>query len=150
MSTIIAILTTISTVCGALVTIIGFLTLILKKPKKWIQNITQEECAKKYKELKCYVNQRDEEIREDFLEEIQEIKSGVKDIKKQLNEQDKTDIATLRHEITTIYLTYKDQKKIPSHIKQDWLSLYERYVQGGGNSYIKTITETMENEWTEE
>ena len=70
MSTIIAILTTISTVCGALVTIIGFLTLILKKPKKWIQNITQEECAKKYKELKCYVNQTDEEIREDFLEEI--------------------------------------------------------------------------------
>ena len=146
----IAILKTISAICGACVTIIGFISLILKKPKKWISDMAQKECEIKSKELKKYINEKVQKTNQKHDEDISEIKNGINEIKSKLNDKDRTDLATLRHEITTIYFEYKDKKKIPTYVKQDWLSLYESYIASGGNSYIKTITQTMENEWEEE
>ena len=51
------------------------------------------------------------------------------------------DLAIIRNTITHIYFKYKDEKKIPHYEKENVLSLYGRYEELGGNSYIKTIIE---------
>ena len=52
MTEIISLLLTISGVCGAIVTIIGCVTLLAKKPKKWIQNLIKETELDSQKEIK--------------------------------------------------------------------------------------------------
>lgn len=121
------ILTTIGGICGTLVTIIGFFTLILKKPKEWIKRIALDTHNEHMKDVTELLNQ----------------------INENTEKQKKINLALLRHEITALYFRYKDSEEIPSYVKQDWLSMYERYTMLGGNSYIKTITRTMEEEWEE-
>lgn len=121
------IISTIGGICGALVTIMGFLTLLLKKPKEWIKKIALD-------------------THNEHMDETIEL---LKKINSNLEEQKKTDLALLRHEITSLYFKYKENKEIPSCAKQDWISMYERYLLLGGNSYIKTITDIMTHEWKE-
>jgi len=55
------------------------------------------------------------------------LSNGQAQIMKRLDESDKTDIVTLRHDITDIYYKYKDTKILPAYIKQSLLDMYERY-----------------------
>lgn len=118
------IITTIGGVCGALVTITGFITLILKKPKSWIKKIAKET----------------------YNEEIKEMIDLLKNIENKLESQQKADVCSLRHAITNIYERYKDSKTLPVNIKQDLCNLYESYTELGGNSYVHQIYEDM-MEW---
>lgn len=122
-----AILSTIGGACGAIVTIAGFISLVLKKPKAWIEKTVID-------------------VHNEQMVEVTEL---LKTINDNIEEQKRSDLALLRHEITSLYFEYKDSKEIPSYAKQDWLSMYERYTLLGGNSYIKTITTMMEEEWEE-
>lgn len=125
---IFTIITSIGGVCGAIVTIIGFFTLIAKRPKNWIKKIA-------------------EDVHNDNMSSIVE---SLQKIEKGLELNDQSTLCILRHSITNLYYKYKDKKSIPTFAKQDWIRMYDRYIALGGNSYIKTITEVMENEWEEE
>jgi hypothetical protein len=100
--------------CGALITIMGFLGVILKKPRKWITDIMKEATKDEFDKIHVFINKTE-----------------------------KTDLTTLRHEITLIYEKYRDKKEIPMRMRENLCSLYEDYVQRGGNSYVKTIYEEM-------
>ena len=100
--------------CGALITIAGFLGVILKKPRKWIADTVKEATKDEFDKIHTFINKTE-----------------------------KTDLTTLRHEITLIYEKYRDKKEIPMRMRENLCSLYEDYVQRGGNSYVKTIYEEM-------
>lgn len=100
--------------CGALITIVGFLGVILKKPRKWIADIIKEATKDEFDKIHVFIDKTE-----------------------------KTDLTTLRHEITLIYEKYRDKKEIPMRMRENLCSLYEDYVQRGGNSYVKTIYEEM-------
>lgn len=100
--------------CGALITIVGFLGVILKKPRKWIADIIKEATKDEFDKIQIFIDKTE-----------------------------KTDLTTLRHEITLIYEKYRDKKEIPMRMRENLCSLYEDYVQRGGNSYVKTIYEEM-------
>lgn len=100
--------------CGALITIVGFLGVILKKPRKWIADIIKEATKDEFDKIHVFIGKTE-----------------------------KTDLTTLRHEITLIYEKYRDKKEIPMRMRENLCSLYEDYVQRGGNSYVKTIYEEM-------
>lgn len=100
--------------CGALITIAGFLGVILKKPRKWIADIVKEATKDEFDKIHVFIDKTE-----------------------------KTDLTTLRHEITLIYEKYRDKKEIPMRMRENLCSLYEDYVERGGNSYVKTIYEEM-------
>lgn len=119
-----AILTSIGGICGTLVTIIGFISLVLKKPKAWIKKIALET----------------------HNEQMKEVIESLKNIEQKLDAHKNADICSLRHEITSIYEKYKDSETLPINIKQDLCSLYENYISLGGNSYVRQIYDDM-MEW---
>lgn len=104
----------IGAACGALITIAGFLGVILKKPKKWIADIVKEATKNEFDKIHVFIDKTE-----------------------------KTDLTTLRHEITLIYEKYRDKKEIPMRMRENLCSLYQDYAQRGGNSYVKTIYEEM-------
>lgn len=112
---------------GGMFSIISLGALIMKKPKKWLSNL----------------------IKESTSEKLDEMNKDIKEIRQTLKNSEETDRSLLRHDITALYHKYKDEKKIPVYAKQDWLSMYERYVELGGNSYVKNITHIMNTEWEE-
>lgn len=104
----------IGAACGALITIAGFLGVISKKPRKWIADIVKEATKDEFDKIHAFIDKTE-----------------------------KTDLTTLRHEITLIYEKYRDKKEIPMRMRENLCSLYEDYVQRDGNSYVKTIYEEM-------
>lgn len=115
----------IGSAIGILLTIGTFITLITKKPKEFLKKALREECT---------AATRDMDNR---------LSNGQSEIIRRLNESDKTDIVSLRYDITWIYYQYKDTKVLPAYIKQSLLDMYERYQTLGGNSYVHTIVEEM-------
>lgn len=138
------ILKTIGGAAGAIITLAALWGMIFKKPRDWIKKIAKEAAAEAYEERGIKEGENTNQINKD----MSDIKAVLDDIKGQLNAQNQNDLVMLRHEITTLYVAYKDEKRIPTRAKQDWLSLYERYTRLNGNSYVKTITQNME-EWEE-
>ena len=55
------------------------------------------------------------------------------------DEQKRVNIAALRHDIIQTFETYKDEKKIPTHIYESTGYLYDRYKECGGNSFIDNM-----------
>ena len=106
---------------GGILSIITFITLILKKPKQWLQQLIKETTQNNFDEIK---------------EEFNKIHD--------FNDREKrTSLNILRHNITVIYERYKTDKKIPSRVKEDLCILYEDYDSRGGNSYVHTIMGEM-------
>lgn len=121
MTELVQIILGVSGVCGAIVTISGFITLLCKKPKEWIKNATKEVVDESAKKTQNMLKEIDEKVAVN--------KDGT--------------LASLRHSITDIYETYKDEQALPHHIKKDLCSLYESYIKLGGNSYIVELFEIM-------
>lgn len=115
----------IGSAVGILITLGTFITIVTKKPKDLFRKLIRDECTAATVDM-------DERLT-----------NGQTEIIKHLEESDKTDIVSLRHEITDIYYRYKDTKILPSYIKQSLLDMYERYQTLGGNSYVHTIVEEM-------
>ena len=111
---ILEIIKLIGATCGALITIAGFLGIISKKPRKWITDVVKEATKDEFDKIHTFTERTE-----------------------------KTDLTTLRHEITLIYEKYRGKKEIPMRMRENLCSLYQDYAQRGGNSYIKTICEEM-------
>lgn len=123
MTSLVAILLSISGVCGAIMTIAGFITFVLKKPKEMIKSIAAEAQKEENKEIK--------ELLESINEKIDSNKEGT--------------LACLRHEITELYYDCSSKQAISLNTKKDLISLYEAYIALGGNSYIKELWKELEN-----
>lgn len=107
--------------CGAIITITTFFTLILNKPKKWLQNI----------------------IRGAVKEENKEIKKEISTLKEQYQLSQESDIAILRHEITDIYEECMLKGYITVNKRKDLFSLYAEYDKNKGNSYIHDLMDGL-------
>lgn len=108
-------------IIGVIITIVTFLGLISKRPKKALRNL----------------------IREEAKAANQELEDDVKNVKEKLESNEQTTIAMIRHEITETYYKYRDNKKLPSNVKEDVLSLYERYEKLGGNSFVHSLIDEV-------
>ncbi len=108
-------------IIGVIITIVTFLGLISKRPKKALRNL----------------------IREEAKAANQELEDNVKNVKEKLESNEQTTIAMIRHEITETYYKYRDNKKLPSNVKEDVLSLYERYEKLGGNSFVHSLIDEV-------
>lgn len=75
--------------------------------------------------------------------DIAGMRNDIQDIKTKLEKNDESTLCLLRHSITQIYEQYKEEKAIPSHMKENVCSLYENYHNLGGNSYISSIVKEM-------
>ena len=103
---------------GGILSIVALITLLCKKPKKWIiKENTQESC--------------------DYM------KSEFQKIHEYNEKAEITSCNMLRHDITVIYEQYKGEKKLPGRIREDLCILYEDYDSRGGNSYIHMIMDEM-------
>ena len=129
MDNALTILLMISSGCGAVITIAGFIGVLFKLPMKWLKkNMTEYMTAlvdEKLENHKTVINNQFEEI---------------KDILKLDKE---ATMAELRHSITYIYEKYLPNRTLPPNAKKDLCSLYEVYVALGGNSYVHEIYEDM-------
>lgn len=129
-------LMTVSSVCGAIVTIIGLFTLLFKKP--W-ENIKKQSHDNTSKIVESQIGQ--EKIVVDGL--LKEMQDSVQALTNLVELDQKCLRGVLRHEITGIYEEYYDEKAFPPKVKKDLCSLYEVYTQVKGNSYIHEIYEEM-------
>lgn len=71
------------------------------------------------------------------------IKEDIQEIHNKLKKNDEATVCMLRHQITSTYEKFKDQKKFSSHTKEDLCYLYDKYIELGGNSYVKQIYTDM-------
>lgn len=127
MSDMSSILMMASSVCGAIVTILGAVSLIFKLPAKAVKKASQEYVQKMIDEKLVVITDVLKELKEDTKEQKEATKAG------------------LRHDITTIHETYKNEKALPTNIKEDLCWLYSSYRDLGGNSYICELYEEMKD-----
>ena len=106
---------------GGILSIIALLTLLFKKPKKWLSNI----------------------IKENTKENCEYMKAEFQKLHEYNEKAEITSCNMLRHNITVIYEQYKKEKKLPGRIREDLCILYEDYDSRGGNSYIHMIMDEM-------
>lgn len=108
------ILKTIGGVVGVFITLITFWGIISKKPKSYFKNLIDTS-----------------------------VKENTQEILNKLEKHDDATLVSLRHSITEIYEKYKDEKRLPIHVKEDLCSLYSQYRNFNGNSYIISLMEEM-------
>ena len=125
MDKIIQIITTIGSICSALIVIGTIIGIIFKLPMKWFKKSYEEHTEK-------IVNTK-----------VEEVKTILNSMQEEAKVNAEATLATLRHDITYAYEKYKKTKKLPGNTKNDVCSLYEIYVKMGGNSYVHEIFEEM-------
>lgn len=70
-------------------------------------------------------------------------------ILEKLNKNDSATVVLLRNEIVSIYNSHRADKKFGKNEKENVFSLYEKYTEYGGNSYVHNLMDEMEK-WEEE
>ena len=94
------------------------------------------------------------ELREDRTEIVRKFDLKLDDVTQHIKEvdekidtfvkdQQEVNISLLRHNIVDVYENFRGSKRMPQEVYQSTLSLYDRYVLEGGNSYVKEIVEQM-------
>lgn len=125
MEPIVMTLLTISSVCGAITTIVGFSTLMFKKPKqllkKWIDGICAEQIAK-------------------FKEECQE---KINEILERLEKFEESEQTRLGHAIMTIYDRSTDRGYITLADRKDLVELHHSYKDYHGNHHVDEYYDIM-------
>lgn len=86
------------------------------------------------------VNDVVKELKTDLADKLNKIDEKIEGFQR---EQEKTNVATLRHSITSTYEEYKDDKKMPNIVYESTMSLYDCYKRQGGNSYVDEEVEKM-------
>ncbi len=122
-ATFLSIFENIGSVIGVLITLMTFWGIVSKKPLEALRKMIREESKK---------------VDEDFQNEVRQVLERA-------DKCDNTMIVLLRHAITETYEKYKDEKKFPTHVKEDIWSLYQQYESWGGNSYVHTLMEQMKD-----
>ena len=106
---------------GGILSLIALITLLCKKPKKWLGRV----------------------IKENTQENCDYMKAEFQKIHEYNEKAEITSCNMLRHDITVIYEQYRGEKKLPGRIREDLCILYEDYDSRGGNSYIHMIMDEM-------
>lgn len=100
------------------------------------------------KAIKTPVRTREEQLT--IIQEAIEnssLKEDIKKIQEKLNKNDEATVCLLRNSITSIYEQYRGEETLPSlHMKENLCKLYSKYIELGGNSYVKQIYSEM-MEW---
>lgn len=60
-----------------------------------------------------------------------------------LNRLSKSQLCLMRNSITDTYYRYREEKKIPLHIREKLIKEYEDYHENNGNTYMNTIFPEM-------
>lgn len=140
-----ALIVAIGTGVGAIVAAIGTLIVNTIKAKKQktgdleLQYQHQERLIELTSGLRNDLSQEFEIIRERFD------CLGDK-VDKFSIEQKRINLGLLRHDITTAYTSFKDEKKIPLSVYESVMNLYDIYEKYGGNGYCKQIISEM-HDW---
>lgn len=111
---ILEIIKMIGAAAGGILSILALFTMLSKKPKQWFIDNVREATKDEFDKIHHFIDKTE-----------------------------KTDLNTLRHDITLLYEKYRDKKEIPMKMRENICTLYEDYVARGGNSYVKTIYEEM-------
>lgn len=111
---ILEIIKLIGAAAGGILSILALFTIISKKPKQWFIDNVREATKDEFDKIHHFIDKTE-----------------------------KTDLNTLRHDITLLYEKYRDKKEIPMKMRENICILYEDYFARGGNSYVKTIYEEM-------
>lgn len=111
----------IGAAAGGILSLVALITLLCKKPKKWLSRV----------------------IKENTQESCDYMKSEFQKLHEYNEKAEITSCNMLRHDITVIYEQYKGEKKLPGRIREDLCILYEDYDSRGGNSYIHMIMGEM-------
>lgn len=140
-----ALIVAISTGVGAIVAAIGTLIVNTIKAKK--QKTGDLELQYQHQERLIELTSG---LRNDISNEFGEIKDRFDCLEDKVDkfsiEQKQINLSLLRHDITTVYDTFKEKKKIPCSIYESVMNLYDVYEKYGGNGYCKQIINEM-TEW---
>ena len=89
------------------------------------------------------------ELKAEIGSSLEKLSERLDDVDSKLDsfaaEQKSINIVSLRHSITQVFHSYKDEKEIPSAIYQSTMNLYDQYKSLGGNSYVSEEVEEMKN-----
>lgn len=92
-------------------------------------------------------------LRNDLSQEFENIRDRFDCLETKVDkfsiEQKRINLGLLRHDITTAYNSFKDQKKMPLTAYESVMNLYDIYEKYGGNGYCKQIINEMK-EWDKE
>ena len=89
----------------------------------------------------------DQEVQDLVLKAIEksDLNQKFKDINDRLDSHLESQLCLLRHQITSIYYQYLEEKKISAYTKESVLMMYNQYEKLGGNSYVHTIVEEIKS-----
>lgn len=86
------------------------------------------------------VNQALDDFRKEMTKGFDEVNSKIDSFRL---EQKDVNIALLRHNITSTYEDFKEEKKMPNIIYESTMSLYDNYKKCGGNSFVDEEVDEM-------
>ena len=119
----------IASILGALITIIGFLTLVSEPFRTWFKS-----CIKKT------IKDDEQDIMiKSMANDVKSMHQSIDFIIQQLKLQNESDLTLMRNNITLAYYKYRKKGEIPVYVREGLIKQYEQYGIAGGNSYIGTI-----------
>lgn len=133
---------------GAIISITAVWGLIAKKPTAWLKRNIKEQIEESNTDIRKYIAETNEERKKMLTSEISQITSSLDNISAKIEKDQEAAQCSLRHSITTIYEEYKEEKQLPTYVKEDLCKMYDSYVNLNGNSYVHEIYEKMMN-WEE-
>lgn len=119
----------IGSAIGAVMTLIGFLALIIKPFRA---------CVKKIIKKTIKDDEQDTMIKE-MHSDIKSVHQSIEIITQQLNKLNESNLTIMRNNITLAYYKYTQIGEIPIYVREGLIKQREQYRIAGGNSYIDTI-----------
>ncbi len=118
---------------GAVVTVIGFVVMIVKPLRerltKWVSKITNKEVVEKKLD--------------DLTKLVEKSITQNETLESKLNTQNEALKATLRNSILVIYYTQTQKGYMTTFDLSNLTELYDSYLALGGNSFVKKCVEQL-------
>ena len=118
---------------GAVVTVIGFVVMIVKPLRerftKWVSKITNKEIVEKKLD--------------DLTKLVEKSIEQNETLERQLNTQNEALKATIRNSILVIYYTQTSKGYMTTFDLSNLTELYDSYLALGGNSFVKKCVEQL-------
>lgn len=136
---------------GVVLTSIGKLIVDTIKAKKEKTGDKELEYNHSENLVKLYQTQTNSliDIQAKLSDVAEDLKDGISELSNKVDtfhqEQQAYNIVVIRHDITQVYETYKEAKKLPEEVAASCFNLYDIYKEIGGNSYITEIVEEMKD-----
>lgn len=128
-------------IAGCIVTILGCVAMLIRPVRQWIKSLfdSRKNKQKEKEEDKKLIREIHETLQEHIKSDA-EFKDKIQEIYELQNKFSQTQ---LRDNITTIYYTYLDSKRLPSLIHKHLIEQKELYDEFNGNTYVQEIFDVM-------